>query len=79
MTQDPTVSPWVPGLGVFRAAAIADLGGHRGKLCRRGDRGGGWGAMAAGSVAPVGRLPPGVTEIGAFAARVIRTLCKAWS
>jgi hypothetical protein len=49
------VSPWVPGFGVSRAAAIADLGGQRGKLCRWGDRGGGWGAMVAGSVAPVGR------------------------
>ena len=45
------------GAGITRqmAESIADLGGHRGKLCRWGDRGGGWGAMAAGSGALVGR------------------------
>jgi hypothetical protein len=58
VAQDPTMSPWVPGFGVFRAAVIADRRGHRGKLCRWGDRGGGWGAMAAGSVALVGRSLP---------------------
>jgi hypothetical protein len=57
------VSPWVPGFGVSRAAAIADLGGNRGKLCRWGDRGGGWGAMAAGSAALVGRSPSGLPHI----------------
>ena len=47
------------GAGITRhlAESIADLGGHRGTLCRWGDRGGGGGAMAAGSVALVGRSP----------------------
>ncbi len=33
------------GAGITRqmAESIADLGGHRGQLCRWGDRGGGWG------------------------------------
>jgi hypothetical protein len=58
------------GAGITRhlAESIADLGGHRGTLCRWGDRGGGGGAMAAGSVVLVGRSRPGVTAISAVAA-----------
>ena len=48
------------GAGITRqmAESIADLRGHRGKLCRWSDRDAGWGAMAAGSVALVGRSLP---------------------
>ena len=55
VAQDLTL---ISKVGGTPSPEIADLRGHRGKLCRWGDRGGGWGAMAAGSAALVGRSLP---------------------